>query len=252
MLHPKKVGPLPVEGRDETKQTNEIGMFAAVLDTLDIAGKTISADALLTQRKLANYLLERQAHYHFTVKGNQPGLQNDIALLFQNRSAPDHEDISPPDHGRIETRRIWCSTALNTYLDFPGVGQVFMIEREVVHKKTGVVTREQALGMTSQTPVQADARRVLTTNRGHWVIENSCHYVIDWNFHEDRSRIHAGHGPCNVSRLRRFAVGLLKGLSDAKTSIAEKMRSLNRNTRRVFDYLRMTKNATRASTDVSG
>jgi hypothetical protein len=46
-------------------------MFTAVLDPIAIAGKTISADALLTQRKLAVYLVERQAHYHFTVKGKQ-------------------------------------------------------------------------------------------------------------------------------------------------------------------------------------
>ena len=220
-------------------------MFAKVLDPLDIAGKTISADALLTQRKLAIYLIERQAHYHFTVKGNQPRLQADITLLFKQRAAPDYEDVSPPDHGRIETRRIWCSTALNAYLDFPHVGQVFMIEREVTNKKSGAVSIEHALGITSRLPEQANPQRVLTTNRGHWVIENSCHYIIDWNFHEDRSRIRAGHGPVNVTRLRRFAVGILKALSDRKTSIAEKMRRLNRNTRLVFDYLRMTKNSTR-------
>lgn len=252
MLHPKKVGALPVESKDESKQTNEIGMFAAVLDPLDIAGKTISADALLTQRKLANYLVERQAHYHFTVKGNQPRLQKDIALLFQARAAPDHEEVSPPDHGRIEIRRVWCSTALNTYLDFPHVGQTFMIEREVTHKKTGEITIEQALGITSHTPEQADPKRVLATNRGHWVIENSCHYIIDWNFHEDRSRISIGHGPANITRLRRFAVSILKGFSDGKTSIAEKMRRLNRNTRLVFDYLRMTKNSTRIPAQPAG
>ena len=245
MLHPKKVGSLPVAGGDQAKQTNEIGMFAKVLDPLDIAGKTISADALLTQRKLAIYLIERQAHYHFTVKGNQPRLQADITLLFKQRAAPDYEDVSPPDHGRIETRRIWCSTALNAYLDFPHVGQVFMIVREVTNKKSGAVSIEHALGITSRLPEQANPQRVLTTNRGHWVIENSCHYIIDWNFNEDRSRICAGHGPVNVTRLRRFAVGILKALSDRKTSIAEKMRRLNRNTRLVFDYLRMTKNSTR-------
>ena len=247
MLHPKKIGTLPVEGKDENKQTNEIGMFAAVLDAIEIAGKTITADALLTQRKCANYLVERQAHYHFTVKGNQPQLQEAIALLFQGRAAPDHVDVSPPDHGRIETRRIWCSTALNAYLDFPHVGQVFMIERERVNKKSGELSIEHALGITSQTPEQANAQRVLSTNRGHWVIENSCHYIIDWSFHEDRSRICVGHGPANVTRLRRFAIGILKAFSDGKTSVAEKMRRLNRNTRLVFDYLRMTKNSTRVS-----
>ena len=252
MLHPKKVGTLPVEGQEAAKQTNEIGMFVAVLDPIAIAGKTITADALLTQRTLANYLIERQAHYHFTVKGNQPKLQKDIALLFMNRAMPDHETLSPPDHGRIETRRIWCSTALNSYLDFPHVGQVFMIEREVLHKKSGQLTTELALGITSHTPEQASPKSVLTTNRGHWVIENSCHYVIDWNFHEDRSRISSGHGPANVSRLRRFAVSVLKAFSDGKTTIAEKMRRLNRNTRIVFDYLRMTKNSTRPDAAVSG
>ena len=128
MLHPKKVGALPIEGKEEVKQTNEIGMFTQVFDEIDIAGCDITADALLTQRKLAKYVVERQAHYHFTAKGNQPTLQSDITLLFQNRGAPDHVDLMPPDHGRIETRRIWCSSALNDYLDFPHVGQVFMIE----------------------------------------------------------------------------------------------------------------------------
>ena len=252
MLHPKKVGTLPVAGQEEAKQTNEIGMFAAVLDPIDIAGKTISADALLTQRKLANYLVGRQAHYHFTVKGNQRTLQKDIALLFCQRGTPHHVDVSPPDHGRVETRRIWCSTALNAFLDFPHVGQVFMIEREVLNKKTGELTTEQALGITSHSPQQATPQTVLATNRGHWVVENSCHYIIDWNFHEDRSRISSGHGPANVSRLRRFAVSILKNFSDGKTTIAEKMRRLNRNTRLVFDYLRMTKNSTRLAALVSG
>lgn len=251
MLHPKKVGTLSVEGRAEAKQTNEIGMFSAVLDAIEIEGKTITADALLTQRKLASYLVGRNAHYHFSVKGNQKALEENIALLFQKRAAPHHENVSPPDHGRIETRRIWCSTKINDYLDFPHVGQVFLIERDVVNKKSGVRTVEHALGITSQTPQQADPKHVLATNRGHWAIENSCHYVLDWNFNEDRSRISKGHGPENVTRLRRFAVGVIKRFISGKTSVAEKMRQLHRNTRLVFDYLRMTKNSTRISALVS-
>jgi len=82
--HPKKVGTLPVEG-GETKQTNEIGMFIPLLESIDIQGKDITADALLTQRKLASFVVDRKAHYHFTVKGNQASLKTDIALLFENR-----------------------------------------------------------------------------------------------------------------------------------------------------------------------
>jgi predicted transposase YbfD/YdcC len=135
VYHSKKVDTVAVEGGDEAKQTNEIGTFIPLLDNIDIQGKDITADALLTQRKLASFIVERKAHYHFTVKGNQATLKNDIALLFENRKKPDFVEITPPNHGRIETRRIWCSTALNEYLDFPHVGQVFLIERETLYKK---------------------------------------------------------------------------------------------------------------------
>ncbi len=93
---------------------------------------------------------------------------------------------------------------------------------------------------------------MLATNRGHWAIENSCHYAIDWNYNEDRSRISKGYGPENVTRLRRFAVGVIKSFISGKTSVAEKMRQLHRNTRLVFDYLRMTKNSTRTCATASG
>lgn len=172
MYHPKKVGTLPVEGDDETKQTNEIGTFIPLLESIDIQDKDITADALLTQRKLASFVVERKAHYHFTVKGNQITLKNDIALLFENRKKPDFVEITPPDHGRIETRRIWCSTALNEHLNFPHVGQVFLIERETLYKKTGKITHEVVLGITSRTPEQASPERILKVNRGHWTIES--------------------------------------------------------------------------------
>jgi len=110
-------------------------MFTPLLEGIAIRGKDITADALLAQRKLAAYLVQRGAHYHFTVKGNQAALQPDIALLFENRKEPDFVERSKHVHGRIETRRIWCSNALNACLDFPHVGQVFLIEREAVYKK---------------------------------------------------------------------------------------------------------------------
>ena len=71
-----------------------------------------------------------------------------------------------------------------------------------------------------------------------------CHYILDWNFDEDRSRIRTGHGPENISCLRRFVIGIIK--SKKVASVAQKMRELNRNIRLVFDYLRMTKNTCRS------
>ena len=234
---------MPVAGSDKEKRTNEIGMAISLLASCDITGKDVSGDALLTQRKIATDVVEeRKAHYYFTVKGNQPTLESAIALLFETRGAPDFVEVTPPDHGRIETRSIWCSTAINDSLDFPHVGQVFRIERESVNKKTGAQSREIALGITSRTPQEASPKRVLAVNRGHWSIE-SVHYIIDWNYDEDRSRIRKGSGPENITRLRRFAVGILKSFQKSGQSIAEMMRKLTFRTRLVFDYLQMTQNS---------
>jgi predicted transposase YbfD/YdcC len=196
----------------------------------------------LTQRKLAKYLVtKRKAHYHFTVKGNQPGVLQDLELYFRDRQNPQFIEQSPPDHGRIETRKIWTTTELNNYIDFPHVGQAFIIERHCIEKKSGKCSVETAYGITSRSPEQANPQRVLKVNRGHWTIENSCHYIIDWNYDEDRSRIRTGYGPENITRLRRFAIGVIK--AKGVRSVAQKMRQLTFNTRLVFDYLRMTGNS---------
>ena len=97
-------------------------------------------------------------------------------------------------------------------------------------------------GVTSRTPHEASPQWLLEINRGHWAIE-SVHYIIDWNYDEDRSRIRTGFGPENITRLRRFAVGILKSFQKPNQSIAAALRKLCFNTRLVFDYLRMTKNS---------
>ena len=212
------------------------------MDAIDIQDKDITADALLTQRKFADYLvLERRAHFHFTVKKNQGALFQDIALYFQERRKPDFIDCASCDHGRIEIRKIWTTTELNNYLDFPHIEQAFVIEREFTNKKNGKQSKEIVYGITSRTPERTNPERLLAINRGHWCIENSCHYIIDWNYDEDRSRIRTGHGPENMTRLRRFAVSIFK--SKQTPNVAQKIRQLACNPRMVFDYLRMTENS---------
>jgi predicted transposase YbfD/YdcC len=213
-----------------------------MLDAIAIKGKTITADALLTQREFANYLVGRGAHYHFTVKGNQGKLLDDLTTHFQSAPNPaDFTHTNGGEHGRIEKRSIWVTAKLNHYLDFPHVGQAFMIERESIRKKTGEISREVVYGITSIPVDQATAEQVLRDNRGHWSVE-SCHYIIDWNYDEDRSQIRTGFGPENMTRLRRFAIGLLKS-KQKKESIPEMMKKLMLNTRAVFDYLKMTRNS---------
>lgn len=216
-------------------------MFTPTLDQIDISGKTITADALLSQKKLAAYIVGRGADYLFTVKKNQSTLLDDIKRFFVDRREPDHIVQDPPEHGRIDTRSIWITSELNEYLEFPHVGQAFCIHKKTVYKKSGKIEENTFYGITSHTPDQADAAKVLQIHRGQWTIENSKHYILDWTYDEDRNTIRTGNGPANTNRLRGFAIGLLK--SKGVTDIAQKMRDLHQRVRLVFDYLKMTKNS---------
>ena len=218
-------------------------MVIPLLEPLNIAGKTITADALLTQRKLAQYLIDHNAHFVFTAKDNQPTLREAIRLIFEDRGVPDFTEPLTLAHGRIEQRSIWTTTRLNDYLDFPGVGQVFVIERPTIEKTTGKLSTETVYGLTSHTPQSADAAAVLAFNRGHWTIENGCHYILDWNWDEDRCTLRTGHGPENITALRRFAIGAIR--SKSRDTVAATIQRLARNVRLVFDYLRMTDNSRR-------
>jgi len=110
-------------------------------------------------------------------------------------------------HGRVETRQLTSSTALNGYLDWPGVQQVFCIERTRTIR--GQTTTEIAYGITSLPRDRADAAKLLALARGHWGIENRLHYVRDVTFGEDACRVRTGHGPQNLAAIRNRVITLM-------------------------------------------
>lgn len=112
-------------------------------------------------------------------------------------------------HGRLEVRSVWVSTALNNYLDFPQVGQVFQIER-VRQLKGEAPSKELAFGVTSLSTAKAGPERILELARSHWSIENRLHWVRDVTFDEDRSQVRKGAAAQAMAALRNLAIGLLR------------------------------------------
>jgi len=179
-----------------------------LLDEIEIAGKVITADALLTQKAIAEYLVnERGADFVFTVKENQPTVKRAIAALGLRARRCD-ATTTEKGHGRLTTRRIWCDESLKASVTFPHVQQVFCIEREVTSLKKGMTTVEAVYGVTSQSKEKAGPGKILAQNRKHWSVENTQHDVLDVTFDEDRSQIRRLNGPMVMTCLRRYAISL--------------------------------------------
>lgn len=128
-------------------------------------------------------------------------------------------------HGRLEQRRIWTSTALNDFVDFPYVAQVARIERTRRQVSSGKLETEVVYLVTSLSAGEASPERLLALNRGHWEIENRLHWVRDVTFAEDQSQVRTGTGPRMMAMLRNLAISLVRLLHAARW-IAQALRHL--------------------------
>jgi hypothetical protein len=102
------------------------------------------------------------------------------------------------------------TTILTKHQSWAGLAQGFELTRE--RTVQGVTTVEVVYGITSLTPAQADAARLLKLVRDHWRIENSLHYVRDVTLGEDACRVRRGSAPQVLAALRNAVVHLLTGV----------------------------------------
>jgi predicted transposase YbfD/YdcC len=206
----------PIEHGEE-KSEAELTVAPALVARVAWPGRVLTGDALCCQRALCAQVLAAGGDYLVLVKENQPTLHADIALLFDPPAALgradllDRREASTRDrgHGRQqEVRRLTASTDLTAYLDWPGLAQVFRLER--TWREHGVSKQALLYGITSLTPETGPPERLLALKRGHWAIENRLHRVKDVTLGEDQSTLHSGQGPTVMAFLRDAAVSLLR------------------------------------------
>ena len=195
-------------------KTNEIPAVRELARELDLAGRTVTLDALHVQHKTARGLLEDcAAHYLVTaVKDNQPTMLDDLQhMLFED--CPDHETLAK-EHGRIDRRRYWVKDLSDPgwdgYADLYGRRQAIRIERERHVLKTGETSIEVSYALTSLTGEQATPAQLAALIRNHWHIENRLHYVRDFTYDEDRCRVWVRDLPRNLACLTNAAISIIR------------------------------------------
>jgi len=201
--------------------TNEIPTAPNVLKVLDLQGKIVTADALLTQRALSQLIVEAGGDYVWTVKDNQPQLRRDIEQLFAPEAClpgtspviTDKASVQTVEknRGRIETRCLTTCRLLTESSDWPYLQQVFKLERRRVLGVTGEIQTEIVYGVTSLTTQAASSQRLLELNRGHWGIENGLHYRRDVTLREDAGRTKFKRFGQVIASLNNLLIGLTIG-----------------------------------------
>ena len=201
---------------------NEISAAPQLVEALDLKNKVICGDAMQTQRQLSLDVLAKGGDYLWFVKENQASLLADVQRFFEppQRCAvytlPELRrtvaETTSKGHGRLERRRLTLMVDEQQFLQWPGVKQVFRLERHVTQMRTGVESVEVVYGITSCAAQVGTAEQLLKWTRAYWGIENGLHYRRDVTLREDATRISQPRLARAMATINNFIIALVRKL----------------------------------------
>ena len=195
------------------EKSNEITAIPELLRLVDITGAIITIDAMGTQKAIAEQIVAGGADYVLALKGNQEMLHQAVIDHIDEQLEGDLADAqehvtTETGHGREETRTY---LQLPTPEDLPG----FLLWKGL--KSIGLTTScclrdgKEAIEFRYYiSSLEVEVKQFARAVRGHWSIENGCHWVLDLTFREDESRLREQQLRENFAWLNRFALSLLK------------------------------------------
>jgi predicted transposase YbfD/YdcC len=210
------------------EKSNEITAIPKLLEMLEIAGALVTIDAMGCQKEIAAKVRAQKADYVLAVKENQPHLHEDVAQLFQE--ALEQEVLETRwechhsqevNHGRDERRVCWVSHDVAGIRDrqlWKDLSSVIVV---VTERRTGDQCQNEVRYYISSR--KGSAAVIAQAIRGHWGIENECHWTLDVVFQEDRSRLRKGHEAENVGWLRRMVLSMLKQVKGKRSLNATRL-----------------------------
>jgi len=205
------------------RKENEISKAPKALECVEISQKVVTGDAIHTQKALSGQIVRQGGDYIFPVKENQASLYKNIQQLF----APEYpkagfgkietdfltvEKVNK-GHGRLEKRTLTTSEMLNSYSTWPGLAQVYRLERQFQWWRSGRCYRtscEVEFGITSLSRKKITPDRLLSFRREHWGIETGLHYRRDVTFKEDATRMTIGNTGKAMASINNLVIALIR------------------------------------------
>ena len=224
-------------------KSNEITAIPALLEILVLKGCMVTIDAMGCQRAIAEKIVEANADYLLSVKGNQEFLLDDITEAFTYGKTEDEYIEKEVGHGRVESRTTRVITDVNWICnkeEWKKLACIIMVFATRYNKKTGAEEQSVRYYISSKT---ASAKYFHGAVRSHWGIENKLHWCMDVIFGEDNSRKQAENSAQNFSLVNKVALNMIRNYKpdeargSKKISMIRKRKMANRENEYLVDIL---------------
>src|SRR3954463_5269396 len=202
------------------EKSNEITAIPEVLRLVDIRGAIITIDAIGAQKAIAADIIDGGGDFVLALKGNQGALHQAVIDHIDEKLEGELEGAqelvtTEKIHGRVETRTYLQLPAPETLPGFPlwkGLKTLAIVTSLCL--RDGKEASDVRYYISS---LAMGVEQLARAARGHWGIENSCHWVLDVTYREDESRIREESLRENMAWLNRFTLSLLKQHRDRKS-----------------------------------
>ena len=204
------------------EKSNEITAIPELLEALYVKGFLVSIDAMGCQKDIARKIIDKGGDYLLMVKGNQPGLLQQVSDAFVEEQRAQMSCFEHLDdrHGRLVSQITWTAPAQQAAIDtqdWPNCRTLAMVAslRQVGGRCSEL---EQRYYLSSREMTPEEMAKAI---RAHWAVENKLHWMLDVNFGEDACTVKKDNAPEILSLIRRVVINLLS-LDTAQPSFTKK------------------------------
>ena len=197
------------------EKSNEIPAAKDLLKIIDIKDTIVTWDALNTQKSTVEAVIKNKGDYVGALKGNQGNLYDDVKYYFDDeelqkikKEKENYVVTKEKEHSAIVTREYFLTTNikwLSVNKDWKGLKSIG-VEKKIIEKKNGQIINEDRYFICSIESVETFAKAV----RGHWGVENSLHWHLDFTFKDDKNTTMRNNGAKNLQIVKKIALSILR------------------------------------------
>ena len=213
---------MPIGQEFIPNKKSEIEYAPKLLKSIDIQGAIVTADALNTQAKTVEAIIDGGADYVLPVKGNHPTLHGDLQVIFDEKCLDDIRNNENNNETYTSTEeREHGETVKREYFLLPKVEGLYKKEMWEGLESIGLVHKTiTKIDQKTNSPVTVHEDRYYISSlksitdfskavRGHWAVEG-LHWHLDYTFHDDQNKTTTGKGAEGLQIFKKLALNILK------------------------------------------